>query len=116
MAQHFSRMPSRRSGDVQAAKHACDFLDPLPGIERGHLAQGLSSPFRLRDLPLPVRTGRDLRQMGDTQNLAVASQSMEEFAYDFRHPPADPDIDLVENERGCSRVATGQNLNRESDA
>ena len=65
------------------------------------------------------REAGDLRQMGDADDLIARSELLQFSPDDFRHPPADPRIDLVKHQRragGARRGFEQRGRNRQLDA
>ena len=77
-----------------------------------------------RDLPVvgldhdvvPVGEGRDLREVGDDDDLAVPGELGEPAPDLHRDPAADAGVDLVEDERAARTVGGQHDLEREPDA
>ena len=66
--------------------------------------------------PLVVGAGSNLRQVGDTKNLAVVAETAQQTSDDFGHGSADAAVDLVENERGYRRDLRGDHGNGKRNA
>ena len=62
---------------------------------------GLGPPalLRLLNQKMLIRKRRNLRQMGDAQHLLPLGQRLQLSPHRLRRPPADADIDLVEDQR-----------------
>ena len=91
-------MLSRGFADGVAPGHAGDFLYPLGSFD-GRDARGGAFPARpLLHPEVPLRAGGDLGQVGDAHDLVMRGELREAPADPIGHPPADPGVDLVEDE------------------
>ena len=63
-----------------------------------------------------IRRRSDLGQMRDAHHLMPFSQQLQHASDDFRDPPADSCVHLVENQRRDLRNPARDGLNGETDA
>ena len=61
----------------RAAQHARDFDNALVGIERARVGDGAALVVALLDREVVIAVRRDLRQMGDAEQLAVRGQRLQ---------------------------------------
>ena len=109
--QHFARMRARLLGDVDAARHARDFVDALGGAKRLHRRAGDLAVGELGDPELaraPER--RPAPNASRTAPGARSPSSRSLPADDLGHRAADAGIDLVEHHGQRAGCAAGGGL------
>jgi len=85
-------------------------------IEGNDVTVRLARFNALGHLPLPLCARRYLGKMGYTKNLPLFTKFTKQATDDFSHPPADANIDFVENQCRDTRCLTGNHLNRQADS
>ena len=90
-------MGQRLLGQVESAKHAGDFLDPLAAIQGGNGCVGFLGTACLMDKQVVVALSSDLRQVGYGQHLASLAKSAQQLANHFRGWPTDADVYFIEH-------------------
>jgi hypothetical protein len=111
--EELAREPARGLGDVGAADHPRELLDLAPPVELVDARLGALADALLSDREVGVGEASDLGLVGDTDDLVCAAEVPEPPADRLRHAPADPDVDLVEDERARDLGRRGDGLERE---
>ncbi len=92
---------------LDAREHPGQFPHPAGIVERHHSAAGHRTVVSLRHHQVPVREGRNLRQVSDTDHLMGPREPSQPAADLDRGTPTHPGVDLVEHHcRG--RVGGGE--------
>ena len=102
--QHLTSIIYRRLGEGAGTHHLCEFADALVGSECTDVADG--SIFRVLLIYLVVRgaLGCNLRQVGDTDDLAtVAGDALHDVGHASCDSARHTSVDFVEDEgrHGC---------------
>ena len=116
MLDHLQCVLPGLPGDFDAAQHARDLVDPGRFVEWIDTGLGRLAVARFAHPQLLMCLGGHLRQMRHTQDLAPGCQPAQQIADDFRHRPADADVDFVENKRWYLAAVDGRDLDRQADA
>ena len=99
-----------------AAEHLGELDDAALAVEVLDLGDGPAVALALGDPVVGVGMGRDLRQVGDAQHLVATREGPQAAPDRVGAPPADPGVDLVEDEDGRV-VGLGEDaLDRQRDA
>src|SRR3990172_968114 len=85
-------------GLVAAAQHLRQLGQALFGGQRAHRGESPSAALDFLDAEVLMAVGGQLRQVGDAQHLVVARQAPQLLPHDAADAPADPLIDLVEDQ------------------
>ena len=113
-ASAISRLAAARASSVTAAP------DSMRAISSSRASSSSSSivvlSFARRDAEMPRGAGRDLRRMGDQQDLGGFRQALQPFAHRIGHRAADAAIDFVEHQRGGRRDLGQRHLQRQREA
>ena len=113
--EQLARRGERRSIARTTAEHRRKLDDATLAVEPLHFGHGAAVTFPFDDPIMRVGVGRDLRQVRDAQHLMTARQAPQRSPDRLGAAPADPRVDLVEDERG-GRVGFGEDaLDRQGD-
>ena len=106
----------RRRATGVAAEHLGQLDDPALAVELLDLGHGPAVALALGDPVVGVGVGGDLGQVRDAQDLVASGEGPQAAPDRVRAAPADPRVDLVEDEDG-RLVGLGQDaLDRQRDA
>ena len=94
-------MLSGQHGDLRAADHAGQFLDPPALIEFHDFRHRAVTGNLLRHFKVGVSMARDLCLMSDAQDLIGLGQTFEPLADRFGHAPANPGVNFIKDQ--CAR-------------
>src|SRR3990167_3294181 len=115
-AHHLAGMGQGFAGEIDAAKHAGDFLNAVAVLQVGYGgAGGIAAAGFVHEQVVMALVGH-LRQVGDGQDLAAFTQSAQELANHFGGGAADANVDFVEYQGRHPRGLRGDDLNRQADA
>src|SRR5881409_2020710 len=101
--------------EARPAEHAGQLRYPLRRRERPGRGRGPSRMDALSDRDVMLGEGRDQRQVRDAEHLPRPAELRELAADALGHGPADPGVDLVEDERCAALLGGGQGLQGEHD-
>ncbi len=95
--QHLLGVLSRSICELRATQHASNFFGALFADDGTDGGAGASSNLLFLDHIMVVSKGRNLRQMGHTEDLIGARELFELFAYGLGGATANTNVDFVEN-------------------
>src|SRR5207253_1386792 len=79
-------------------QHARDLLAPCGGVEPGHRDGRAVGALLFGDMPVIGGFGGDLRRMRDDEDLEALAEALEALSHRCGDGPADPAVDLVEDQ------------------
>src|SRR5581483_3643162 len=99
-----TRSAANRGKELLAAEHPLELRLPLVVVECGDARVGRLARHLLH-AEVPVRECSDLREVRDRDHLRAFGEALQHAADRVRGLPADPGVDLVEDERlaACNR-------------
>src|SRR5215469_5065460 len=89
---------TRLGGDVAAGQHAGDLLLSRILIEFLDAGHGIAGGEALCDAPMISPARRDLRRMGDDENLQAGAEALQPLADCRGYGATDAAVDLVEDQ------------------
>ena len=99
-----------------AAEHTRDLFGAITGFQNRDAAASRTAPLFFFDREMTIGERRDLRQVGDAQNLVKARELFHFAADHLRDCAADSRVHLVENHRGDAAALRLEALEREHHA
>ena len=111
------RLESRGRGRL-GREHDCHLVDTLVGGERLDARDRLQTRLvnLLEDLEVSRGTSRNLREMGDGDDLKMRSHGMEDIAHADRDVARDTGVDLVEDDGREQRLLSDERLDGKHQA
>src|SRR5580692_7702727 len=104
--QHLLRMPQRRLSQFRSAEHARHFFSSFLIIKQPNRGLSSSLPLPLLHQKMLIGKRRDLGQMGDAKYLLRARELLELLSHRVSRPAANPNINLIEDQRARNRRLT----------
>lgn len=105
-------MFTRASGYFDAAEHPGDFINPRFVVQLRDRRPGIDSIGYLGHAKMVIRQARDLRQVRNTQHLAITGQLAKPLAHHFCDTAADACIDFIEDQARHGVDRERHDLNR----
>lgn len=115
LGEHFSGMGDGVLGHVHSSKHSGHLADPSLIIQSLNFREGGIPLGKLAHEKVLMTLGCYLRQVGDTEYLAIVAQRPQQTADHFRSASSDTNIHLIKDQRGGGGGLGNHHLNGQAD-